>query len=343
VISVIVNKVAPADDWQARYLNLAGSRVKIGEGQTGGQCCYCGRYLKRSSDCASGSSLAALRRRCWIDFLTHVEDYFPSRSFRTLALCKRDYGRMTRRLRDLLGEAAGTDATIDHWGTYVLLTSDLVQSVYLQVTEDREGIELAFSPADTLTQARVFYRRAKIVTAVKALAELPGWQVQPNFHFGYRTPGFCWTHGEIELNDYIDLWSLRIAEGEHPVGPSDWGDYWEELVRLRVIDPDDRPEFDRCFRNRPSAPPAQGCGHQGAGRSPKPWGSTLLASSSTKSAKHSAPRSKRAGRRSGGPRRPPSGSAAQIVRNSPRDASAPEHHQHRRSTRIGRCFTAKRQ
>jgi hypothetical protein len=214
--------------------------------------------LEAFIDCASGSSLAALRRRCWIDCPTYVEGYFPSPSFRTLAACKRDYGRMTRRLRDLLGEAAGTEATIDHWGTFVLLTSELVQSGYLRVTEDGEGIELAFSPADTLTQARVFYRRVEIVTAVKALAELPGWGVYPNFHFGYWTRGLCWTRGDIGLNDYIDLWSLRIAEGVHPVGPSGRDDYWEELVRLRVVDPDDRPEFDRCFRNRPEATPRPG-------------------------------------------------------------------------------------
>ena len=34
LIVLVENKVAPADDWQVRYINVLGARVQIGEGQT---------------------------------------------------------------------------------------------------------------------------------------------------------------------------------------------------------------------------------------------------------------------------------------------------------------------
>lgn len=39
LIVVVENKVAPSDDWQARYLNIVGARVKIGRGKRGSRCC----------------------------------------------------------------------------------------------------------------------------------------------------------------------------------------------------------------------------------------------------------------------------------------------------------------
>ena len=192
------------------------------------------------------------------DFMTYVEDYFPSLGpFRTLALCGRDHGRMTRRLRQLLGEVAGCEPVVIDYGPFVKLSSDLVSHVFLRVADDEEGIELSFSPALTLTQARNFYQRHEVVSAIKELARRQEWYARPNFHFGYRSFSFK-TSGPIELDEYIDLWEQRITDGEGEVPAKDWGSYWEELVALGVVDPDDRSRFNRDFSNRPSATPQPG-------------------------------------------------------------------------------------
>lgn len=260
LIVVIENKVAPAEDWQARYLNLAGSRVAIADGQT--RVVLLWRVLLeafialRERNLVSGAEAMLLD-----DFISYVEDYFPALGpFRTLSLCNRDRARLTRRLRQILGEVTGHDATVNWYGPFVLIASDLVSRAHLRVSDDSQAVDLAFAPADTLSQARSFYRHPDVISAVTALAEKPGWEAGPNFHFGSYTTGYCWTTGPISFADYLELWTDRIAAGEGAVSAADWDRYWQKLVDAGVADPADRREFDKHFTNtnRRTATPRPG-------------------------------------------------------------------------------------
>ena len=195
------------------------------------------------------------------DFMTYVEDNFASLGpFRKLALCRGDRGRINRRLRQLLADVAEADAYPSDYGSYVELESAVVDRAYLRLNDPGDGVELSASPADTLTKARAFYPDSKTVKLFRALADSDGWEGSPHFHFGFHSRGFCWTRGEIERNQYIDLWRQRIADGERAVRREDWDQYWDELVELGVIDPDDRTKFDQEFTqtNRNSATPRPG-------------------------------------------------------------------------------------
>jgi hypothetical protein len=260
LVVVVENKVAESDDYQARHLDLAGACVRIGEKQARVEVVW--RQVIESlvslqeKRLVNGAEAVLLE-----DFLTYVEDYFPSLGpLRTLALCRRNYGRMERRLRQLLAETAEANAVWSSYRPMVRLRSDLVAHAYLGVDDDVKLVELSAFPADTLGQARILYERPDVVDALAALDDRPEWSVTPNFHFGFTQRNYCWTRGEIGTDEYLRLWRERVPAGEGAVGRDSWDSYWRELVELGVADPRDRAEFDRHFTetDRASASPRPG-------------------------------------------------------------------------------------
>jgi hypothetical protein len=260
LLVVVENKVAEADDWQARNLNTSGARVTIAPGQEVIVVLWrdvLEAFVSlRERQLVSGAEAAVLD-----DFLTYTEDHFPALGpFRTLALCRGNEFRQTRRLRQVLGEAAEAEAMASLYGPYVPTPAGRVigANAYLKVRNENE-IELALYPADTLTQARGFYSSRPAIEGLRDLAARDGWHAGPNFHFGHYERGFCWTCNRVDLDRYLGLWSDRIDD-EGAVERARWDDYWTWLESEQIACPQDRAEFDRHFTNsnRSSAVPRPG-------------------------------------------------------------------------------------
>jgi hypothetical protein len=260
VIAVVENKVFEADDLQARQINLQGARIHLEDGQVVAFVLW--RDLLeaftglRERNLVGGAEAAVLD-----DFLTYVEDHFPGLGpFRTLALCRRIPSRIERRLRQVLGDAAGVEAESSPYGPRVATPAGAVigRDAYLTVT-DGEAIELALYPADTLGQAKEFYGRPTAIDGVRKLASTENWRVRPNFHFGHMQRGYCWTMSEIDVESYLQLWCGRIdTTGNVP--REEWDAYWGWLVDQAIARREDWPEFERHFTNtaRKSATPRPG-------------------------------------------------------------------------------------
>jgi hypothetical protein len=262
VIAVVENKVFEADDLQAREINVQGTGVQIVGGREVVVVVW--RDLLealtglRERDLVGGAEAALLD-----DFLAYVEDHFPDLGpFRTLGLCSGVQTRIDRRLRQVLGDAAGVEAEASPHGSRVATPAGTVagRDAYLTLV-DGEEVQLAFYPADTLGQAAEFYGRPDVVEGVRALAKTDGWEVWPNFHFGHMQRGFCWTTSAIGVDDYLQLWQERIrTEGNVP--RADWSSYWSWLIELGIAEPGDRQDFDRNFTEtaRKTATPRPGLG-----------------------------------------------------------------------------------
>lgn len=260
LLVVVENKIAEADDRQARRLNVAGASVRLADDQETVVVLW--RDLLeafialRERNLVAGAEAAVLD-----DFLTYTEDSFADLGpFRTLGLAQGNRYRQTRRLRQLLGEALGLDAHTDAHGAYVKTPArDVIGAkTYLRMT-DEDQVELALFPADSLSQARAFYVRPTTASGLAHLREQPGWHVRPNFHFGHMQRGFCWTTTERDVNDYVTLWTIEIGSAQ-PIRREDWDHYWGWLERERIATPQDRTEFDRHFTNthRQTASPRPG-------------------------------------------------------------------------------------
>ena len=261
LLVVVENKVAESDDRQARELNVTGARVRIGDEQEAVVVLWRdvieALFGIRERRLVGGAEMALLD-----DFLTYVEDQFSQLGpLRTLALCQGNSFRQHRRLRQVLGDAVVEEAIASQYGPYVNTPAPemIGANAYLRMAGEGTVVELALHPADTLTQAKAFYSRPEAIDGLRALREQPGWQVFPNFHFGYMQKGFGGTCNRCDLDRYLELWAARI-EHEGLVPRRQWDEYWAWLESERIVCPEDRPRFDQHFihTKRPNASPRPG-------------------------------------------------------------------------------------
>jgi hypothetical protein len=246
LVMVIENKVAEASDAQARELNVTGAGVLIASEQER-QVVTWPEVIGDITGIVERGLAGGAERTILEDFLAYVEDHFAELGpYRTLGLCAGNEFRTGRRLRGLLGEAAGQEGRIDKWGPTIKLAElpGTASRAYLFSTKG--GIEVSVYPADTLSQAREFYKRPAAVAAVQALAREPEWNVLPNFHFGHMEGGYTWTTTDVGIEEYIRLWQDRIVE-TNAVKREEWDAYWTWLIQEHLASPDDRADFDRHF------------------------------------------------------------------------------------------------
>lgn len=119
-----------------------------------------------------------------------------------------------------------------------------VQFAYL--FDEDDGVRLSLYPADTLTQARVFYGDDARVRNTLELAAGDEWEVKPNFHFGFMEKGLTWTTSPLALRDYTDYWRSRIST-INVIPRAEWERELGRLIRDRIFDERDRAQFDSDF------------------------------------------------------------------------------------------------
>jgi hypothetical protein len=259
LVMVVENKVAEASDAQARELNITGAGVVIAPDQER-QVVTWPQVIGDVTGIVERELVGGAERAVLEDFLAYVEDHFAELGpYRTLGLARGNEFRTRRRLRALLGEASRREGRIDKWGPTVELPElpRTASRAYLFSVDG--GIELSVYPADTLSQARAFYKRPAAVAALQALATEANWKVMPNYHFGHMEGGYGWTTTTIDAERYVALWQAKIDE-TNVVKRDDWDKYWTWLIQEQIASPEDRIEFDRHFTatNRQTATPRPG-------------------------------------------------------------------------------------
>jgi hypothetical protein len=121
-----------------------------------------------------------------------------------------------------------------------------VKFAYLD-SPDAGGLPLHLYPGDTLEQARVLFASPARVQSTLALRGR-GWAVEPHFHWGFMTRGFCWTRSSLSTDDYARYWVERIDETA-AIERADWEHELARLIRDGVFSPTDRVQFHSDFTN----------------------------------------------------------------------------------------------
>jgi hypothetical protein len=154
------------------------------------------------------------------DFLQFVDEEFPYLNpYDTFGQCKNSASLLERRCRSILEAVApGRVEWQPKWGTYYLLLDQpspvKMCGLYPRVSDsDGHRIEAAIYPGDSMAQARALFTHLRRHGADRLLAlEGRGWDIAPNFHFGFIRRGFG--HGvrtRLSLEEYIQFWT------EHPI------------------------------------------------------------------------------------------------------------------------------
>jgi len=260
LVVVVENKVVTADDKQATQINLTGANVR-----SPGSVVHLEwpELLADFDGILERQLVAGAEYRVLSDFLAYVENQFPDLGpYRTLRLCERNPFRVGRRLRTVLMEDTQVEAKMY---TAEVPCADLPgvggvgKWACLEADKELTMITLSAYPADTLTQARIFYARPEALQMVRDLATHDGWRVRPNFHFGHMEAGYAWTQGDISLPDYIELWTRKVLDTAQ-VPRGQWPEYFKWLIDQKIAIEKDREEFDRHFTttSRATATPRPG-------------------------------------------------------------------------------------
>lgn len=218
--------------------------------------------LERLADLAERDDLVPLPERMLIgDFFELVEEHFPAIGpYSSLSRCGDHRQRLDRRLDAMLEEIAGTpEGKARNWRN--LAGTSKIFMAWLGLDKAGTSVCLRMYPADTLGQARAFYRDAASVRAVLALRS-EGWTIKPNFHWGFMATGYAWSRGPLGVDDYCSYWLDRI-EATRELPRPEWESYWSDLQRAGVVPAQAREEFDEEFtrskRNKVHPRPGLAC------------------------------------------------------------------------------------
>jgi hypothetical protein len=243
IVVVLESKLdGPADDHQARNINLHGQPIFFDD------------QIRRISwrdvlanftDLADEkrSLVSGAEREILNDFLAFIDKNFPQLGpYNTIGRCAGERSRVRRRLHSILSEVLDSAD-----GETLPGIHKSVKLARLEYESETRLVILRMWPADTLEQARLFYKRPDVVDRVLKL-QSEGWSVSPNFHFGFRARGDCWTDTTMPVADYMRYWLERIGDAGQ-IKRCDWDQYWRSLVRDKIAKPEDRELFDDKFTN----------------------------------------------------------------------------------------------
>jgi len=132
-----------------------------------------------------------------------------------------------------------------------------VKYAYLD-TDSAHEAPLRLYPGDTLEQARLLYADRGRCERMLALRER-GWEVEPNFHFGFMTRGLTWTRSKLTADEYVEYWVDRI-DSTTPITRDKWDAELQRLIEDGIFDAADVPQFHADFADtaRMSASPRPG-------------------------------------------------------------------------------------
>jgi hypothetical protein len=256
LVIVIENKIWPdVPTEQPHRINLHGLPVKFAEDV---------RHVDWQDvlgtffDLVERKLVAGAEQLILIDFFDFVESGFPQISpYSTLGRCGWHRDRIQRRLDAVIGNAVQS-VTYRNSGWIELDGAGKTAMAQLVLSDDESTIDLRIYPGDTLSQARQFYRDPAGVHAVLALRS-QGWQISPNYHWGFMASGLAWMQTPCSTDEYCDYWVGRIDTAGQ-VGRVQWDAFWAELVANSILEPGARQQFDASFTNtgRQNAQPRPG-------------------------------------------------------------------------------------
>lgn len=169
------------------------------------------------------------------EFFDYAETYFGELlPFTDLSRCKNNERRRLRRLRSLMQDATGLSSVVTHGGTDPLTDRIYPPGITVKLPKthitaaDRVGmwieddaVHVGMWLGELSDQYRFLYRSPKKVESLIRLADQPNWQLNANFHIGYRFSRASqrW-YPERHLSgiDYVQQW---VNDVDHYAGQRD--------------------------------------------------------------------------------------------------------------------------
>lgn len=132
-------------------------------------------------------------------------------------------------------------------GYCIVLDDGPVRLIYVWHKPERNTIELAIMPGDTIKQARLLYNNLNVDRLLNLRND--GWKMRPNLHFSHMEKHLYWSKSKMELREYLEYWNEhpeKIAQAKKDINTL-FNPFFDELQKLNLIIADDREELNRLF------------------------------------------------------------------------------------------------
>lgn len=204
--------------------------------------------LEAMADLSLRGLVEGAEKKLLDDFLTFAEHHFPQVGpYSTLRRAAFSCARVKRRLEAVISAVTGVaeparqDMVSRNLPPHLGGEQRSVEMVALDINADGDRLCLRLWPGDTLTQAKVLFKRAG---AVRGLPLLPGWTVRPNYHWGFVSSNLAPARGTIAAAEYIEYWVGAIRQ-TRAVPRERWEAEWERLEKIGIVTSHDRAKFDK--------------------------------------------------------------------------------------------------
>jgi hypothetical protein len=188
--------------------------------------------LSRWWDLSESKEIEATKAEIIREFFDYAETYFGDLlPFTDLGRCKKNERRRLRRLRSIVQEATGLTGTITPRSEDPATGREYPPGVNVKLPEDQvtaadrvgmwiedDAVHVAMWLGELGRQYKYLYRHPDRVESLIILADQPGWQLDANFHIGYRfSRSFQRWYPARTLSgiDYVRQW---VEDVDHHAG-----------------------------------------------------------------------------------------------------------------------------
>lgn len=200
--------------------------------------------------------LSATERSVVIDFFDYAEDHFGwLLPFTDLARCGDNPGRRGRRLKNILSEVTGKEATQHAARATVRVPAERIKAIQrIDLYAETDQLVLAMWPGELKAQAQHLYGSPERVEALLRVTEMDEWSLKPCFNVAYRNANYharWYTTPSMDGATYAKGWTRDLENaGGWRRERLENGELWAWLLDRGYAVEEDRPGLNRLLETR---------------------------------------------------------------------------------------------
>lgn len=222
-------------------------------------CCLSWRdMIARLGDLLAKQIARGLEYNMIDDFIEYIDAAYPElRPYTSFAICNNLEYPLKKRMQAALSSLCvdGKQGKLEyHKGWYHFIDSgkNTVRKIALSLEMDKDcpaswSVRTPLYAGDTMTSAKETYKKLDI-EALLALTQ-HGFTITPNFHFSFASSNLLWFDGEQSTEEYLRYWKENYSTLAQ-VPRANFGDYFEKLIRDKVISEQDRAGIKEKITNK---------------------------------------------------------------------------------------------
>ena len=181
------------------------------------------------------------------DFLSFMDGAHSELSpYRTFEICGRNRATLGRRITLLVGSLAKLGTSVEDAGGYLRRHWKIAERIYLYPSDNTAHLELCVWPANTVRQARDFYKNVNKDRFLNLCNR--GWHIGSHLVFSHIQNHLVWAECKLNIEHYFDYFhNAQNLIGQHEVQKDILLPLLDGLESNQLINSNNRSDIDKEF------------------------------------------------------------------------------------------------